>query len=164
MKQCGFFSLPELKYKQQRQKQMNSVNISSIKILGIMSAFLIPLLKFWGYLAMWHFMTFFLLLLYTVNNIFQDVVQLPPLWFTQHRITKAESVCKVYYVHNHFLPRFVLRFGGRFISEIMMVFVLSLGFSLLLLSFHRHLGAPSEKQLQRDTVSWFLIQLYWSND
>lgn len=64
---------------------MNSVNISSIKIWGIMSGFLIPLSKFWGYLAMWHFMTFFLLLLYTVNNTFQDVAQLPPMWFTQQQ-------------------------------------------------------------------------------
>lgn len=56
-----------------------------------MSAFLIPLLKFWGNLAMWHFMTFSLLLLYTVNNIFQDVVQLPPLWFTQRQNYKSRE-------------------------------------------------------------------------
>lgn len=43
LKQGGFFSFPELKYKQ-RQKQMNSVNILSMEISGILSGFLIPLL------------------------------------------------------------------------------------------------------------------------
>lgn len=38
--------------------------------------------EFWGYLPMWHFMTFFFILLYTVNNIFQDVAPMPLPWFT----------------------------------------------------------------------------------
>lgn len=47
------FLLPELKYKQQRQKQMNSVNISSIKILVLcqLFLFLFEILRLFSYVT-----------------------------------------------------------------------------------------------------------------
>lgn len=105
-----------------------------MKISGIISDFLIPLWKFQGYFTMWHFMTFFSLLLHTVNNIFQKVAQMPPLWLTRPRNYKGrEYLCSLRPVQSPpSPPRFLWWFGGRFISETAMVsFAQSVSFSLL---------------------------------
>lgn len=62
---------------------MDSVTISSMNISGIMSGFLIPLLKLHGYSATWHFRMHLFLLLHTGEHIFQNVAPVPPQGLTQ---------------------------------------------------------------------------------
>lgn len=75
LKRDGSFSFYELKYKQQRQKQMNRVNVSSIKIACPLLGLLMTLVKFWD-LTMWH-----LPFVMHKSYIFQDIAQIPSLWF-----------------------------------------------------------------------------------
>lgn len=143
-------------------KDRNKWTVSIFYLWKFQVFYQVFLFLFWlfSYVA---FYDFFFFLLYTVNNIFLDVAEMPPLWVTRPQNYKGREYLQGLVPMQSSFPQVLLLFGDRFISAIMTVFVFSVFLFLFATAALSQVpwGPPpstsEQKQRCRETErSWFL--------